>query len=174
MSHFGTLLHELLTIGPVLTPTFLLPLGSPTMQADSFQAHLNLGTAHRLLKDLNKAEQLYNEALRIALSMHDFDCEAAARTHLALCLLDRGQLNDAIDDIFRPLLPRKEQMMPFTRTMFLQYYGNACRSAADWGPAKVYLREALELAKQLREPGLLSSCCGDLGNVFRSEGRCVF
>ena len=144
------------------------------MQSFMFHGQLNLGTAYRLLKDLSKAEYHYREALNIAQSQQDFDCEVLAKVHLAMCILDKGQLKEAIDKFFKPLLASKNQMQPLARTLYLQCYGNACRSAADWGAAKDYLRESINIAKQLREPhlvSLLASCCGDLGNVFRSEGR---
>ena len=132
---------------------------------------MNLGSVHRLLKDLHTAEDLYKKAMGIAEAMEDFDGEALAKTHLAICLLDRGELKEAIETYFKPLMVYKSKMSNSTRALFLQYYGNACRSAADWGPAKEYLREALYLAKEVKDAGLVSSCCGDLGNVFRSEGR---
>ena len=103
--------------------------------------------------------------------MKDFDRETSAKIHLAICLLDRGELKEAIETYFKPLMVFKSNMSYYTRVLYLQYYGNACRSAADWGRAKEYLREALDLAKEVRDAGLVSSCCGDLGNVFRSEGR---
>ena len=107
--------------------------------------------------------------------MQEFDKEAFAKIHLAMCLLDRGELKQAIETYFNPLMIHKSSLSKYTRALYLQNYGNACRSAADWGKAKEYLREALELAKQLRDAGLVSRCCGDLGNVFRSEGRyCPF
>ena len=103
--------------------------------------------------------------------MKDFDRECLARIHLAICLLDRGELRQAIDTYFKPLMVSKAKMTLRTRAVYLQYYGNACRSAADWGRAKEYLQEALGLAKEMKDAGLESNCCGDLGNVFRSEGR---
>ncbi|XP_022807865.1 tetratricopeptide repeat protein 28-like isoform X2 [Stylophora pistillata] len=136
-----------------------------------FEAALNLGTIHRLLKELNEAEKLYRRAWNIATFVIDFDRESLAKVHLAICLLDRGELRQAIDTYFRPLMVSKATMKPRTRALYLQYYGNACRSAADWGRAKEYLREALGLVKEMKDVGLVSSCCGDLGNVFRSEGR---
>ena len=103
--------------------------------------------------------------------MKDIDRESLAKIHLAICLLDRGELRQAIDTYFKPLMVSKATLKPRTRALYLQYYGNACRSAADWGRAKEYLREALDLAKKIKDVGLVSSCFGDLGNVFRSEGR---
>ena len=137
----------------------------------TFSACMNLGTIHRLLKELQKAEDLYKKAREIAASMKDFDRETFAKLHRAICLLDRGELKEAIETYFKPLVDFKSNMSNYTRALYLQYYGNACRSAADWGRAKEYLREALDLAKKVRDAGLVSSCCGDLGNVFRSEGR---
>lgn len=140
-----------------------------------FDACINLGSIHRLLKELHEAEELYKKAMEIAASMQDFDKEVLAKIHLAMCLLDRGELKQAIETYFNPLMIHKSSLSKYTSALYLQNYGNACRSAADWGKAKEYLREALELAKQLRDAGLVSSCCGDLGNVFRSEGRyCSF
>ena len=136
-----------------------------------FDASLNLGSIHRLLKELSKAEQLYNKALEIAVSMKDFDKEILAKIHLAVCLLDRGELKQAINTYFEPLLEFKTAMRKHTRGLYLHYFGGACRSAADWGRAKEYLREALDLAKEVKDVGLISSCCGELGNVYRSEGR---
>ena len=133
---------------------------------------MNLGSIHRLLKDLHIAEDLYKKAMGIAAAMEDFDRETLAKTHLAICLLDRGELKEAIESYFKPLMVFKSKMSNCTRALFLQYYGNACRAAAHWGPAKEYLREALDIAKEVKNAGLVSSCCGDLGNVFRSEGRC--
>lgn len=126
---------------------------------------------HRLLKELNKAEQFYKKAREIAATAKDFDKETVAKIHLATCLLDRGELKEAIDNYFKPLMVFKTAMSTHTRALYLQHYGNACRSAADWGRAKEYLREALDLAKELKDIGLVSGCCGDLGNVYRSEGR---
>ncbi|KAL9950439.1 hypothetical protein ACROYT_G042934 [Oculina patagonica] len=136
-----------------------------------FNACLNLGSIHRLLKELNEAEQLFKRAQEIAASAQDFDKETLAKIHLATCLLDRGELKEAIETYFEPLMAFKTTMRTHTRALYLQHYGNACRSAADWGRAKEYLREALDLAKDMKDVGLVSSCCGDLGNVFRSEGR---
>ena len=136
-----------------------------------FDACLNLGSIHRLLKELNKAEQLYKKAWEIAVSMKDFDKETLAKIHLAVCLLDRGELKEAINTYFEPLMVFKTTMRKHTRALYLHYYGGACRSAADWGRAKEYLREALDLAKEVKDAGLVSSSCGELGNVFRSEGR---
>ena len=157
---------------------FLMPclvslfLTEPFMTAPLlFDAALNLGTIHRLLKELNKAELFYRRAWNIAASVRDFDRETSAKIHLAICLLDRGELKEAIDTYFETLMAFKTTMKPRTRALYLQHYGNACRSAADWGRAKEYLREAVDLAKEVKDVGLVSSCCGDLGNVFRSEGR---
>ncbi|CAH3030729.1 unnamed protein product [Porites evermanni] len=136
-----------------------------------FNASLNLGSIHRLRKELNTAEHFYKKAMESATLMKDLDREMLAKIHLALCLLDRGELKEAMENYFKELMISKSNMSNYTKTLFLQYYGNACRSAADWGRAKEYLREALHLAKQLKDAGLVSSCCGDLGNVFRSEGR---
>lgn len=138
-----------------------------------FDACLNLGSIHRLLKELSKAEQLYKKAWEIAVSMKDFDKETLAKIHLAICLLDRGELKEAIDTYFEPLMVFKTTMRTHTRALYLHYYGGVCRSAADWGRAKEYLREALDLAKEVKDVGLVSSCCGELGNVFRSEGRYI-
>ena len=136
-----------------------------------FDAYLNLGLIHRLLKELNQAQQLYKKAWEIAVSMKDFDKETLAKIHLAVCLLDRGELKEAIDTYFEPLMEFKTAMTKHTRALYLLYYGGACRSAADWGRAKEFLWEALELAKEVKDVGLVSSCRGELGNVFRSEGR---
>lgn len=136
-----------------------------------FDAYLNLGLIHRLLKELNQAQQLYKKAWEIAVSVKDFDKETLAKIHLAVCLLDRGELKEAINTYFEPLMAFKTAMKKYTLALYLRYYGGACRSAADWGRAKEYLREALELAKEVKDVGLVSSCCGELGNVFRSEGR---
>lgn len=136
-----------------------------------FNACLNLGTIHRLLKELSKAEQLYSKALEIAMSVKDSDKEIIAKIHLAICLLDRGELKEAISSYFEPLMGFKTAMKKDTRSLYLRYYGGACRSAADWGRAKDYLREALDFANEMKDSGLVSSCCGELGNVFRSEGR---
>ncbi len=133
-----------------------------------FDACLNLGSIHRLLKEFIEAEQLYNKALEIAASVKDCEKEALVKIHLAMCLLDRGELKEAIETYFEPLMVVKTTMSSHTKTLYLQPdYGNACRSAADWGRAKEYLREALDLAKEMKDVGLVSSCCGDLGNVFR-------
>ena len=136
-----------------------------------FDACLNLASIYRLRRELHTAEDLYRKAWDIAASLKDFDRETSAKIHLAICLLDRGELKEAIETYFKPLMVFKSNMSYYTRALYLQYYGNACRSAADWGRAKEYLREALDLAKEVRDAGLVSSCCGDLGNVFRSEGR---
>ena len=136
-----------------------------------FDAYLNLGSIHRLLREFTEAEQLYKKALEIARSVKDSDKETLAKVHLAICLLDRGELKEAIETYFEPLMVFKSTMRMHTKALYLQHYGNACRSAADWGRAKEYLREALDLAREVNDVGLVSSCCGDLGNVFRSEGR---
>lgn len=136
-----------------------------------FDACLNLGLIHRLLKEFSKAELLCKKALEIAASVKDCDKEALVKINLATCLLDRGELKEAIGTYFEPLMVFKTTMRMHTKALYLQHYGNACRSAADWGRAKEYLREALDLAKEMKDVGLVSSCCGDLGNVFRSEGR---
>ena len=143
------------------------PIEAPVL----FEAALNLGTIHRLLKELNEAEEFYRRAWDIASFFKDIDRESLAKIHLAICLLDRGELRQAIDTYFKPLMVSKATLTPRTRALYLQYYGNACRSAADWGRAKEYLQEALDLAEKIKDVGLEASCSGDLGNVFRSEGR---
>ena len=59
--------------------------------------------------------------------MKDRDREMLAKVHLALCLLDRGELKEAIENYFKELMISKSKMSNYTRTLFLQYYGNACR-----------------------------------------------
>lgn len=139
-----------------------------------YEACMNLATIQRLQKKMQEAEDLYSKARAVAASIRDLYKETLAKVHLAICLLDRGELKQATETYFKPLLPHKNDWDKYTRAIYLQSYGNACRSAADWGNAKAYLREALELANQLKNRGLVSSCCGDLGNVFRSEGRYGF
>ena len=139
----------------------------------SFLAHLDLGTPYRLLKDLKEARELFTKSLQIAEEMNDYDKQSLAKVNLVLCLLDEGQLKQAIEEYLCPMMQHRERMSMRTQVLYLQQYGNACRSAADWGTARTHLREALGLAKDLKDPGLVSSCCGDLGNVFRSEGRLV-
>lgn len=139
-----------------------------------YEACMNLATIQRLQKKMQEAEDLYSKARAAAASIRDLDKETLAKVHLAICLLDRGELKQATETYFKPLLPHKNDWDKYTRAIYLQSYGNACRSAADWGNAKAYLREALELANELKNRGLVSSCCGDLGNVFRSEGRYGF
>ncbi|XP_029195923.2 tetratricopeptide repeat protein 28-like [Acropora millepora] len=136
-----------------------------------FEACMNLATIQRLQRKMQEAEDLYREAHVAAASIRDLDKETLAKVHLAICLLDQGELKEATETYFKPLLPDKDNWDKFTQAIYLQSYGNACRSAADWGNAKAYLREALKLAEELNNMGLLSSCMGDLGNVFRSEGR---
>ena len=135
---------------------------------------MNLATIQRLQRKMQEAEDLYREAHAAAASIPDLHKETLAKVHLAICLLDQGELKEATETYFKPLLPDKDNWDKFTQAIYLQSYGNACRSAADWGNAKAYLREALELANELKNRGLVSSCCGDLGNVFRSEGRYGF
>lgn len=139
-----------------------------------YEASMNLATIQRLQKKMQEAEDLYRKARAAAASIRDLQKETLAKVHLAICLLDRGELKQATETYFKPLLPHKNDWDKYTRAIYLQSYGNACRSAADWGNAKAYLREALELANELKNRGLVSSCCGDLGNVFRSEGRYGF
>ena len=139
-----------------------------------FEACMNLATIQRLQRKMQEAEGLYREAHAAAASISDLDKETLAKVHLAICLLDQGELKEATETYFKPLLHDKDNWDKFTQAIYLQSYGNACRSAADWGNAKAYLREALKLAKELNNMGLLSSCMGDLGNVFRSEGRYGF
>ena len=45
------------------------------------------------------------------------------------------------------------------------------RSAADWGPAKDYLRESIAIAEALNDTVAVADRQGDLGTVYRSEGR---
>ena len=135
---------------------------------------MNLASIKRLQRKIVKAEDLYKKASEVAASIQDLDKQTLAKVHLAICLLDRGELKEAIERYFEPLLRDKDNWGEYTRAIYLQSYGNACRSAADWGKAKEYLREALNLAEELKNEGLISSCCGDLGNVFRSEGRYGF
>ena len=139
-----------------------------------FEACMNLASIQRLQKKIQEAEDLYRNASVAAASIRDLDKETLAKVHQAICLLDRGELKKATETYFKPLLPHKDSWSKYTRAIYLQSYGNACRSAANWGKAKKYLREALELAKEMKNTGLVSSCCGDLGNVFRSEGRYGF
>lgn len=144
----------------------------PTVEGRQlFNASMNMATIRRLRKEIQAAEELYRKASEVAASIDDFDKETLAKVHLAICLLDRGELKEAIESYFEPLMASKSSLSRYTQAIYLQSYGNACRSAADWGRAKEFLREALELAKELKDAGLVSSCCGDLGNVFRSEGR---
>lgn len=134
-------------------------------------AHIDTGTGYRLLKDLDRARELFNKSLEIAVELKDDDKKSLAKVHLVLCLLDEGQLKEAIDTYLTPMLQCRNSMSPQTRALYLQQFGNACRSAAKWGEARKYLQEALEIAKGLKDLHLVSNCFGDLGNVFRSEGR---
>ena len=153
-----------------LFAVFISP--DPTVEGRQlFNASMNMATIRRLRKEIQAAEELYRKASEVAASIDDFDKETLAKVHLAICLLDRGELKEAIESYFEPLMASKSSLSRYTQAIYLQSYGNACRSAADWGRAKEFLREALELAKELKDAGLVSSCCGDLGNVFRSEGR---
>lgn len=156
-------------VGPKTTSEGSLDPFLPWRQL--FDAYINLGWIHRLLKGLHSAEEFFKKARELAVCMQDIDKEAFAKIHLAVCLLDRGELKEAMEQYFDPLMVSKSSLNNYTRALYLCYYGSTCRSAADWGRAKQYLREALELAKESGDAGLVSSCCGELGNVFRSEGR---
>ena len=135
---------------------------------------MNLASIHRLRKELPTAEEFFKKARELADCMQDVEKEALAKIHLAVCLLDRGELKEAMERYFNPLMTYKSSLSNYTKALYLYYYGCTCRSAADWGRAKQYLREALEIAKELRDVGLVSRCCGELGNVYRSEGRSFY
>lgn len=136
-----------------------------------FVAHIDIGTSYRLLKDFNRAREHFYKGLVLAGEMNDHDKTSLAKVHLVLCLLDEGQLKQAIDEYLIPMMQCKNIMKPQTLALYLEQFGNACRSAAKWGEARKYLQEALAIARDLKDPQLVSNCCGDLGNVFRSEGR---
>ncbi|XP_033639923.1 G-protein-signaling modulator 1-like [Asterias rubens] len=57
------------------------------------------------------------------------------------------------------------------RGLMLQSFGNACRASADFGTAKEYLREAIDIAEPLEDPVAVADRHGDLGTTFWSEGR---
>lgn len=84
-------------------------------------------------------------------------------------LLARGQLNEGIETIFNPLLEKVEDKR--IKGLLLQKLGNGCRSAANWGQAKQYLRQSIEIAQELQNAVDEFDRHGDLGNVYRSEGR---
>ncbi|XP_066282944.1 tetratricopeptide repeat protein 28-like isoform X2 [Branchiostoma lanceolatum] len=92
-----------------------------------------------------------------------------AEIHLGMLQLASGHLNTAIRDSFLPLLG--QNMGQHNRGRLLQHLGNAYRSAADWGPAKDHLREAVSMATEMGDEIEAAGRHGDLGNVYRSEGR---
>ena len=136
-----------------------------------FQATINLANAQRISRSATTPEKLYEEALAFAQTTEDEHGEMLCNTYLAICLLDKGQLKQAMQLYLDPLYSHKENMVTSTKILYLHHYGSACRSAADWGRAKTFLGEALGLAKQVGDPGSISACLGELGNIYRSEGR---
>eukprot|EP00058_Branchiostoma_floridae_P025159 XP_002610649.1 hypothetical protein BRAFLDRAFT_65840 [Branchiostoma floridae] len=102
-------------------------------------------------------------------AMDPADAAVLADIHLGILLLASGHLNMAIQDTFLPLLQR--DLGQYSRGLLLQHLGNAYRSAADWGPAKDHLREAVSIATALGDEIQAAGRYGDLGNVYRSEGR---
>ncbi|XP_019625622.1 PREDICTED: tetratricopeptide repeat protein 28-like isoform X2 [Branchiostoma belcheri] len=146
---------------------YLLATTQPDIPPSAlFQACLDAGDAHRVCGILDKARHFYRQARDVATHMDD---TVLAETHLGILLLASGHLNKAIQDSFIPLL--RQDMGQYNRGLLLQHLGNAYRSAADWGPAKDHLREAVSIAEDMGDPIQAASRYGDLGNVYRSEGR---
>ncbi|XP_078590695.1 uncharacterized protein LOC144870439 isoform X2 [Branchiostoma floridae x Branchiostoma japonicum] len=148
-----------------------------------FRACLDAGDAHRVCGLLDEARRFYSQAREVAThtdltrdvathtnpAMDPADAAVLADIHLGILLLASGHLNTAIQDTFLPLLQR--DLGQYSRGLLLQHLGNAYRSAADWGPAKDHLREAVSIATALGDEIQVASRHGDLGNVYRSEGR---
>ena len=130
-----------------------------------------MANMQRISRSSTTVEKLYQEALDFATEMGDTNGALLSKIYLAICLLDKGQLKQAIELYFEPMYAQKEIMATPTKILYLQHYGSACRSAANWGQAKTFLGEALITAKELGDFGSLSACLGELGNVYRSEGR---
>ncbi|XP_022094203.1 tetratricopeptide repeat protein 28-like isoform X2 [Acanthaster planci] len=139
------------------------------LQEMRFQAALDLGNAHRFLGNMDQARTFLDEAMAIAVETDDADKVTAATIHHGEWILASGHLKDAISQVFQPLL--KRNMSDRNRGILLQAFGNACRAAADWGPAKEYMREAITIAEGLNDPVAVADRQGDLGTIFRSEGR---
>ncbi|XP_038053496.1 tetratricopeptide repeat protein 28-like [Patiria miniata] len=142
---------------------------SPEINEMRFQAALDLGNAHRFLGNMGDAKIHLDEAMAVAVAMDDTDKITTATIHHGEWILASGHLKDAISQVFQPLL--KRNMSDRNRGILLQAFGNAARAAADWGPAKEYMREAIAIAERLNDPIAVADRQGDLGTIFRSEGR---
>ncbi|XP_072045038.1 uncharacterized protein [Amphiura filiformis] len=134
-----------------------------------FQAACDVGNAHCFLGNLDKAKIFLDEAKEIASKMADPDKIALATIHHGNWLLASGQLKIAMGEVFRPLMG--VSLCEYNQGLMLQGYGNACRSAADWGPAKDHLRESIAIAEALNDTVSVAARQGDLGTTYRSEGR---
>ncbi|XP_033639002.1 uncharacterized protein LOC117299561 [Asterias rubens] len=134
-----------------------------------FQAALDLGNAHCFLGNLKEAKTYLDEAETLAVEMGDVDKNTTATIHHGDWILGSGHLKEAIAKVFQPLL--KRNMSDKNKGLMLQSFGNACRASADFGTAKEYLREAIAIAERLEDHVAVADRHGDLGTIFRSEGR---
>lgn len=101
----------------------------------------------------------------------DFDKEILVKIYFVVCFFDCGELKEVINIYFELLMVFKIVMKKYILVFYLCYYGGVCWFVVDWGRVKEYFWEVLELVKEVKDVGFVLSCCGELGNVFRLEGR---
>ncbi|XP_013786947.1 tetratricopeptide repeat protein 28-like [Limulus polyphemus] len=135
-----------------------------------FQACICCFLVCRYQGALEEAKKYLDEAKCVAEKSNNDDDHQMALIHHADWLLAKGNLNYAINEFLDPLLHKKNLSMK-NKGFLLQKLGNACRSAAQWGPAKHHLRESIRLAQSLGDKVAEYDRATDLGNVYRSEGR---
>ncbi|XP_023223518.1 tetratricopeptide repeat protein 28-like [Centruroides sculpturatus] len=119
---------------------------------------------------LDDAKKFLDEAIKISSENNNKEDYYTTRVYEADWLLAIGLLNKAIDEILLPILENHE-ISDEIRGFLLQKLGNACRSAAQWGKAKEYLKNSIRIAQKLNDEIAEYDRSTDLGNVYRSEGR---
>lgn len=146
--------------------------GTATQQVYNayFQSCIDVFVVHRYQGKLETAKKFLEEARNAAHEANEEkDLDLACILEGDLCLA-KGLLNKAISEFFTPL-EKKKNLTDENRGLLLQKLGNACRSAAQWGPAKAHLRKSIEIARNLGDQISEFDRITDLGNVYRSEGR---
>lgn len=135
-----------------------------------FRSCVDLFIVYRYQGKLEHAKEFLEEAKNVAQEANEEDdLDLICIFEGELCLA-KGLLNKAISEFFTPL-KNKQNISDENAGLLLQKLGNACRSAAQWGPAKAHLRKSIEIARNLGDQISEYDRITDLGNVYRSEGR---
>ncbi|XP_013401212.1 tetratricopeptide repeat protein 28 isoform X2 [Lingula anatina] len=145
------------------------PQTNEELNAAYLESSFDLATVYRIVGQLDEADRILREALQFAKDHNCRDGAHRAKVLQGIVLLSRGELGVAIRGVFTPLM--EESLSDENKGLLLQALGNACRSAAQWGPAKDHMREAISIAKKMGDKAREAERHCDLGTIYRSEGR---